>query len=114
VGKVLGIPRHPSKDGYLPSCVHVCDQSKVGLLLGTNVPTLLGVHQLVMHAFRRGRFCYPLFLFNYLVHILGFQVKQWQGIPKTITLFTKKKFDWFGHDQDLIFPWVAWAKWSII
>jgi hypothetical protein len=41
-------------------------------------------------------------------------VKQWQGILGTLTLFTKTKFDWFGHDQDLIFPWVARAKRSIV
>jgi hypothetical protein len=33
------------------SCVCLVKQMNVGLLLGTNVPTLSSVHQLVMHAF---------------------------------------------------------------
>jgi hypothetical protein len=44
------------------------------------------------------------------VYLLGFPVKQWQCILETLTLFTRKKFDWFGHDQDLICPWVARTK----
>ena len=50
-GEVLGILRRMSEDGYLPPCVHVFNQANVGLLLGTNVPKLSGVYQLVMYAF---------------------------------------------------------------
>ena len=47
--------RHPmtSFRRWLPPsmCSHVClIKQNVGLLLNTNVPTLLGVHQLVMYA----------------------------------------------------------------
>jgi hypothetical protein len=48
--------RHPmtSFRRWLPPsmCSHVClIKQNVGLLLNTNVPTLLGVHQLVTYAF---------------------------------------------------------------
>ena len=49
------------------SCVCFIKQMNVGLLLGTNVPTLSGVHQLVMHAFDAVGFvilCSP-----FLVHL---------------------------------------------
>ena len=65
-GEGVGTPQRMSKDGYLPPCVHVFDQTNVGLLLGTNVPKLSGIHQLVIHAFRHGQFCYPLLPFDYL------------------------------------------------
>jgi phosphate starvation-inducible membrane PsiE len=51
------------------SCVCLIKQINVGLLLGTNVTTLSGVHQLVMHIFDVVGFvilCFPdfyLFLF---------------------------------------------------
>ena len=50
---MLGTPQHSSEDDYLHPCVHVWVwlSKNVVLLLGTNVPTLSGVHQLVMHAF---------------------------------------------------------------
>jgi hypothetical protein len=71
--------RHPmtSFRRWLPPsmCSHVClFKQNVGLLLNTNVPTLLGVHQLVMYAFCRDRFCYLLFPFDYL-YLLRFLVK---------------------------------------
>jgi hypothetical protein len=103
------------------SCVCLIKQN-VGLLLGTNVLKLSSVHQLVMHTFRRSRFCYHLFTFWLSVYLLGFLVKQWQGILETLTLFTRTKLNWFGHYQDLICPWVvstpenflSLRKWRII
>ena len=44
-------------------CVCLINQVKVGLFLGTNVPMLSGVHQLVMHAFNAVDFvifCSPI------------------------------------------------------
>ena len=57
------------------SCVCLIKQN-VGLLLGTNVLTLSGVHQLVMHTFDVVSFFILCSLFEYLVS-LGFLVKQW-------------------------------------
>ena len=37
-----------------------------------------------------------------ILSLLGFSVKQLQGALETLTLFTRTKFDLFGHDQDLI------------
>jgi hypothetical protein len=48
------------------SCVCLIKQN-VGLLLGTNVPTLSGVHQLVMHAFDAVGFVILCSPFEYLV-----------------------------------------------
>ena len=50
------------------SCVCLIKQINVGLLLGTNVPTLSSVHQLVMHAFDIVGFVILCFLFEYLVY----------------------------------------------
>ena len=48
------------------SCVCLIKQN-VGLLLGTNVPTLSGVHQLVMHVFNAVGFVILCSPFEYLV-----------------------------------------------
>jgi hypothetical protein len=65
--------RHPTTSvrRWLPpsmcSCVCLIKQINVGLLLGINVPTLLGVHQLVMHAFDVVSFVILCSPFEYLV-----------------------------------------------
>ncbi len=56
-------------------CSYVCliNQVKVGLFLGTNVPMLSGVHQLVMHAFNTVDFvifCSPI-EYLYIFKVLG-------------------------------------------
>ena len=55
------------------SCVCLIKQINVGLLLGTNVPTLSSVHQLVMHAFDVVGFVILCSPFEYLVsfRVLG-------------------------------------------
>ena len=64
--------RHPTTSvrRQLPpsmcSCVCLIKQN-VGLFLGTNVPTLSGVHQLVMHAFDVVDFVILCSPFEYLV-----------------------------------------------
>ena len=40
-GSLLGIPRHPSEDGYLPLCVHACDQANVGFLFRYKCPDIV-------------------------------------------------------------------------
>jgi hypothetical protein len=53
---------------WSPMCFYVClIKQNVGLLLGTNVPTLPGVHQLVMHAFNAINFVILCSPFEYLV-----------------------------------------------
>ena len=49
------------------SCVCLINQAKIGLLLSTNVPTLLGIYQLVIHAFDTIGFVILCSLFEYLV-----------------------------------------------
>jgi hypothetical protein len=66
VGKVLGTLRDPPKEGYLLSYVYDCDQTNVGLLIRYKCPDVVGRTSLVMHAFRRDRFCYALLPFDYL------------------------------------------------
>ena len=54
---------------FMCSCVCLIKQINVGLLLGTNVTTLSGVHQLVMQAFDVVGFvilCFTDFLFFFL------------------------------------------------
>ena len=55
------------------SCVCLIKQINFGLLLSTNVPTLSGVHQLVMHAFDIVDFVILCSPFEYLVYfrVLG-------------------------------------------
>ena len=50
------------------SCVCLIKQINFGLLLSTNVPTLSGVHQLVMHAFDIVDFVILCSPFEYLVY----------------------------------------------
>jgi hypothetical protein len=64
--------RHPTtfvRRRLPPSmCSYVClTKQNVGLFLGTNVPTLSGVHQLVMHAFDVVDFVILCSPFEYLV-----------------------------------------------
>ena len=90
--------RHPTtfvRRRLPPSmCLCVFDQSSknVGLLLDTNVLTLSGVHQLVMHAFNTVGFVIFCSSFEYLVYLLGFLVK-WQSVLETLTLFTRTKLN---------------------
>ena len=73
-------------------CVFDQSSKDVGLLLGTNVPILPGVHQLAMHAFDVVGLVILCSPFEYVVS-LGFWVKQWQGILGTLTLFTRTKLN---------------------
>jgi hypothetical protein len=54
-------------------CVFDQSSKNVGLLLSTNIPTLSGVHQLVMHAFNVVVFVILCSAFEYLVsfRVLG-------------------------------------------
>jgi hypothetical protein len=49
-----------------------------------------------------------------ILYLLGFLVKQCQGILGTLTLFTRTQLNWFDHDQDLICPWIARAKQFVV
>jgi hypothetical protein len=75
VGKVLGTPTTFVRRQLPPSmCSCVClIKQNVGLFLGTNVPTLSGVHQLVMQSFDAVSFVILCSPFEYLVsfRILG-------------------------------------------
>ena len=79
-------------------------------LLATNVPTLSSVHQLMTHTFQRGRFCYPLIIFiSFWVSSETMARCTWNP-----NIVHQNKFYWFNHDQDLVYPWVARAKMSIV
>ena len=109
-GEGVSIPWHPSKDGYLLPCVHACDQANVGFIILVQMSWCFRAYinwwWTHFHAIGIVILCSPLII----LYLLGFLVKQWQGILETLTLFTWTKFGWFGHDQDLICPWVARAK----
>ena len=53
-------------------------------------------------------FCSHSIIFS----LLGFLVKPWQ--LETLTLLTRTKFGLFGHDRDLIYPWITRVKWSVV
>ncbi len=89
VGKVLGTPRHPSVDSYsrhVLLCVFDQSSKNVGLLLNTNIPTLLGVHQLVIHAFDAVGFVVFSSPFKYLVsfRVLGEAIVGFTWNPNTV------------------------------
>ena len=93
VGKVLGTPRHPSVHGYLPPCALVFDPSSESWIITRHkCPDVVGLTSIGDACIRRSRFCYPLFPFKYLVSF-KFLVKQWQGILRTLTLFTRTKLN---------------------
>ena len=41
-GSLLGTPQHPSENGYLPLCVHACDQANGGFLFRYKCPDVVG------------------------------------------------------------------------
>ena len=86
VGKVLGTPRHPSVDSYLPPCALVCVWSikqKCWIIIKYKCLDVVERTSIGDARIRRNWFCYPLFPL-YIFRVLGEIIAGYTWNPNTV------------------------------